>query len=390
MTLLPPGRIRTRLEDFVVEELPAYRPSGEGGHLFVRFTKRAMTTADAVAAIARALACNPRAAGYAGMKDKWAVTTQTVSLEAPRGGAAAELAHKAKSLSLDGIVVDDATPHGHKLKPGHLAGNRFAIAVRDVPANRVDEVTASLENVRRSGLPNAFGPQRFGRHGQNVARTLAWVTGKERAPRDPRLQRLLWSSLQSAVFNRVLEKRVQDGTWTTPLEGDLLKLRASGGLFVCTDVQTDRKRAQEGHEWEVSPTGPMVGARMQWPGGDVLDLERRVVAEFFGNGFDFGGTRRLGAGSRRTLRLSVGELTWRVERDDGGPSEGLEGPAGPKDSDDSSEKGNARACVWVYFVLPKGAYATTVLAAAVALEDKPPQGAGLDAPDETQEEDEGA
>ncbi|MGO9836933.1 MAG: tRNA pseudouridine(13) synthase TruD [Polyangiaceae bacterium] len=342
---LPPGRIRERLDDFVVEEIPAYAPSGEGSHVFVRFTKTGLTTVDAVRAIARALSCETREAGHAGLKDKRAVTTQTISLQAPRGVTSADLARRAGELSLEGITVHEATPHGHKIKPGHLTGNRFEIVVRDVPVVRLAEVTAAFERVRREGVPNAFGPQRFGREGDNAARALAWLSGKERGPREPRMQRFLWSSLQSAVYNRVLDARVEDGTWATPVEGDLLKLRSSGGLFVCTDVQTDRARAETG---EVSPTGPIVGARMAWPRGVPADLERRLVDETLGEGFDLDRTRRLGEGSRRALRLWVGELRWEIVQDD---------------------SGNAPACIRVYFVLPKGAYATTVLAAGVAIEE---------------------
>ena len=83
MSDLPRGRIRTTLDDFIVEEIPAYAPSGAGEHVFVRFTKRNVTTLDAAKALARALGCDPREAGFAGMKDKRAVTTQTVSLHAP-------------------------------------------------------------------------------------------------------------------------------------------------------------------------------------------------------------------------------------------------------------------------------------------------------------------
>jgi tRNA pseudouridine13 synthase len=348
---LPPGRIRERPEDFVVGEIPAYEPSGQGEHVFVRMTKTGLTTVDAVRAIARSLSCEAREAGHAGMKDKRAVTTQTISLHAPRGVSSEDLARRALCLSLEGITVHAATPHGHKIKPGHLKGNRFAVVVRGVAVSGLPEVVAAFERVKREGVPNAFGAQRFGAFGDNAARALAWLRGKERGPREPKMQRLLWSSLQSAVYNRVLDARVEDGTWAMPLEGDVLKLRSSGGLFVCTDVQTDRRRASDG---EVSPTGPIVGARMQWPSGVPEDLERRMVAQTLGEDFDLDRTRRLGEGSRRALRLWVEDLRWETAPDD---------------------SGNGAACIRVYFVLPKGAYATTVLAAAVALEETRSHGA---------------
>jgi tRNA pseudouridine13 synthase len=355
MSSLPPGRIKESPEDFVVEEIPAYDPSGTGEHVFVRFTKRDRTTLDAVRAIARALGCDPRAAGFAGMKDKRALTTQTLSLHAPRGTGAADLAAQALRLAIEGITVHDATPHPHKMKAGHLAGNRFAILVRGVPEGRTGDMAAALEAVVREGVPNAFGAQRFGSGGDNAERALAWLRGEERAPRDPRLLRLHWSSLQSAVFNAVLAQRVEDGTWATALEGDLLKLRSSGGLFGCSDVQTDGPRAASG---EVSPTGPMVGARMRWPEGRPAELERQTAARILGDGFDLARTRSLGEGSRRALRLWVEDLRWETVKVDA-----REAP------------GNAPACVRVYFVLPKGSYATTVLSTAVALQERDADGA---------------
>jgi tRNA pseudouridine13 synthase len=349
MSPLPPGRIKQSPEDFVVEEIPAYEPTGAGEHVFVRFTKRDWTTLDAVRAIARGLGCEPRAAGFAGMKDKSAVTTQTLSLQTPRGATPAELAGRALALALDGITVHQARPHQNKMKPGHLTGNRFAINVRGVPEDRLGEVAAALERIAREGVANAFGAQRFGARGDNAQRALAWLRGEASAPRDPRLLRLLWSSLQSAVFNAVLDSRVEDGTWAAALEGDLLKLRSSGGLFGCADVQTDGPRVASG---EVSPTGPIIGARMRWPEGRPAELERQVSARILGDGFDLARTRSLGEGSRRSLRLWVEDLRWETLKDD---------------SPTASGKGTA--CVRVYFVLPKGSYATTVLGAAVALEE---------------------
>ncbi len=357
---LPRGRLKQSPEDFVVEEIPAYAPSGTGEHVFVRFTKRDATTLDATRAFARALGCNPRDVGFAGMKDKRAVATQTISLQAPRGVDPKVLAERALALSLDGIAVHEASPHGNKLKPGHLEGNRFAVTVRDVARDRLGDVTAALDRVARVGVPNAFGAQRFGNAGDNAVRALAWLRGEEKGPREPRMRRLLWSSVQSAVFNEVLDARIQDATWTTPLAGDLLKLRSSGGLFACEDVPTDVERAARG---EVSPTGPIVGARMRWPDGAPGELERRIAGERLGEGFDLASTRPLGEGSRRALRLWVEGMRWEIVDDD---------------------PGHGAACMRVYFVLPKGGYATTVLGAALTVDetDEPLAASSL-SPDES-------
>ena len=348
MPHLPRGRIKDRPEDFVVEEIPAYAPSGAGPHVFIRFTKRDRTTLDAVRDIARALSCDPRDAGYAGMKDKRAQATQTVSVLAPRGMDPGAIAAQARALELDGIAVHDATPHGHKLKPGHLRGNRFAIMVRGIARHRLDEVTHALDEVSKTGVPNAFGAQRFGASGDNAPRALRWLRGEEQGPREARTQRLLWSALQSAVFNEVLGARVREGTWASALEGDLLKLRSSGGLFVCTSVQLDRERAERG---EVSPTGPVIGARMRWPDGAVGELERAISRRILGEAFDLERTRRLGEGSRRAMRIWVEDLRWEVV------------------GENSSDTAGTEASVRVYFVLPKGGYATTVLAAAIRVHE---------------------
>jgi tRNA pseudouridine13 synthase len=357
----PFGRIKGLPEDFVVEELPAYSPSGVGEHVFVRLTKTDRTTMDAVRAISRELGCDARTAGFAGMKDRRARTTQTISLQAPRGVNARDLAAQATALRLDGIEIHEAVPHGNKLKPGHLAGNRFAITVREVPASGVETAVRILTDIARTGFPNAFGAQRFGARGDNADRARAWLRGDERGPRNPRMQRLLWSSLQSAVFNAVLSARVSDGTWTTPIVGDLLKRRDSGGLFVCSDVQTDRERALTG---EVSPTGPIVGARMRSPEGVPAELEQRIAADILGDGIDLARTRSLGEGTRRALRVWVDALRCELL-----PSEPDADGSSDANASRGEEPGKGTASMRVHFVLPKGAYATTVLAAAFTVDE---------------------
>src|SRR6185437_15047447 len=115
--------------------------------------------------------------------------------------------------------------------PGHLAGNRFTITLSDVQGGDPEALAARLLEIGQTGVPNAFGPQRFGRDGDNPARALAWLSGKERGPRAPRDQRFLFSALQSLLFNRVLDRRVEAGTWGIVLPGDVAKKHDTGGLF---------------------------------------------------------------------------------------------------------------------------------------------------------------
>jgi tRNA pseudouridine13 synthase len=354
--------IRRSPEDFLVEEIPAYLPSGRGEHLFVTFTKRGMTTPDAVRALAQALGVDPRGAGFAGMKDRHAVTTQTASFPFPLArDADAAMA----GLSVPNVAVVSAARHDNKLKPGHLAGNRFTIALVDVLVEEVPELVSRLSAIGRAGVPNAFGPQRFGRDGDNPVRALAWLAGKERGPRAPREQRLLFSSLQSLLFNRVLERREQAGTWAAVLPGDLAKRHDTGGLFPVPlegpALDDARARAEAG---SISATGPMFGAKMRWPEGEPAALEREILAaaspEALYGGAASGPTprapaepirwealRHLGEGTRRPLRLFVAEMTAEAQ----------------------GEARAGRAVVVARFVLPKGGYATTVLGRACRLVD---------------------
>lgn len=337
---LPAATFKASPDDFVVEEIPAYPESGRGEHLFVRFEKRGLTTAEAVRRLAAWLEVDPRGAGVAGQKDRIAVTTQTASFPFPlaRGSAEGLLA---TAGALEGIRVLSAVRHDHKLKPGHLVGNRFRIVLRDLPPEAVAAVAAGLEDAVAAGVPNAYGPQRYGRDGDNPERALAWLAGKARGPRDKREQRFLFSALQSHLFDRVLAARVVAGTHRTVLPGDLAKKHDSGGMFLVGPEGPELDEAvARAARLEISATGPMFGASMRWPEGEPGAVERRILAEGFGDESRLRELAHLGEGTRRVLRLLPTEL-----------------------SVDAAEPGR----LVVGFVLPKGGYATTVLGAVCRL-----------------------
>lgn len=336
--MLPKATFRAHAGDFVVDEIPAYAPIGSGEHLHLVIKKTDLTTNEAVRRLARALDVDARGAGYAGMKDRHAITTQAITLPFPiaRGEPPPP-----SSFAIDGIEVIETKRHVNKLKPGHLIGNRFAIRLRDVDAHASASIRSALEDVARRGAPNAFGPQRFGRDGDNPERALAWLGGKVKI-RDRNEQRLMFSALQSLLFNRVLERRVEAGTWTTVLGGDIAKKTDSGGLFDVPLEGPERDdavaRAEAG---AISATGPMFGSKMRWPNGEPLAMERSVLGEAIGDVTLLDEARHAGEGTRRPLRLLVSEMS--VEDADNG--------------------------LLVRFVLPKGGYATTVLGCACTLVD---------------------
>jgi tRNA pseudouridine13 synthase len=258
-------RIREAPEDFFVEEIPLYPPSGEGGHTFVFVEKRLRTTEEVAGSLA-ALACVKSGdVGYAGRKDRVAVTRQWFSVP----GLSPE---RALGSEIEGAVVLQAVPHGHKLRTGQLKGNRFRIRVRGTTSEIVQRVRGALEVAEHCGVPNRFGNQRFGSAGDNAARGLAILRGEAR-PRKRREARFLVSALQSQVFNEVLRTR--------PLSldrvelGDVAVVVESGGLFVVEDEARENERVSR---FEISPTGPIFGRKVTQPTGEPAAREAAVHA----------------------------------------------------------------------------------------------------------------
>ncbi len=203
------GVVKELPEDFVVEELPVYRPSGSGEHLFLWVEKTDVSGPDLVRHIGRALGISPRDIGMAGVKDRRAVTRQFVSVPA-------RAEERIGRIETDRIRVLSSARHGNKLRTGHLAGNRFSILVRGVDADAAERARPIAETVNQHGFPNYYGEQRFGRDNETLELGLALLGGQKRpheipAPRRTFLLRMALSAVQSALFNDVLAERLRDG-----------------------------------------------------------------------------------------------------------------------------------------------------------------------------------
>ena len=294
------GSVRVSEEDFRVEELPLYEPTGEGEHLYLTIEKRGRTTQDVVRELAALLRLPDRELGTAGLKDKRAVTVQRISLPA-RAVTGDPLA-----LQGPGWRVLEARRHGNKLRAGHLRGNRFAIVVRGCDPARAGPVCAAL---REQGAANLFGPQRFGQRQDNAAlgaALLARDPAAARAGRDRFLRRLALSALQSELFNRCLAARLADGLFAQALDGDVLKKRLTGGLFVCEDPEQDSARVQAA---ELDPAGPLPGHSLFAARGTALLREEAIIADagIDPRSFAAGGGEMEGA--RRPYRVPVEDLS---------------------------------------------------------------------------------
>jgi tRNA pseudouridine13 synthase len=337
-------------ERFVVEEIGAYAPVGEGEHTFLWVEKRGVTTMDAIRRLAALLDVDARDVGYAGLKDRNAVTRQWLSV--PRVDP-----ERARQVSEPDLAVLDAIRHGNKLRTGHLRGNRFELVVTvplpDRGGDDAERAGSELEAAVRArvlalaatGVPNRFGEQRFGAAGDNAATGLALLRG-ERRERNHRVRKLLLSAAQSAVFNRALELRAAaPGGLPAVRAGDVLQKIATGGLFVTEDVALDQARVDAG---ELVPTGPMPGGREKEPplGTPARALEDEALAAVGATREDFARAGRDLPGARRPVLVA---LT-------------LDEPAVSREPAPATG-GAGELALRLRFTLPAGSYATVVVAA---------------------------
>lgn len=320
-------------ERFVVEELAAYEPVGEGEHVYLWIEKRGISTMDAVKRLADRLGADARDVGYAGLKDRHATTRQWISV--PRVDP-----ERALEIREPDLAVLEARRHGNKLRTGHLRGNRFEVVVTIAAADEA-ELRARLAALAAGGVPNRYGEQRFGAAGDNAASGLALLRG-ERRERNHRLRKLLMSAAQSAVFNRALELRAAaPGGLRAVRAGDVLQKVASGGLFITEDVALDQTRVDAG---ELVITGPLPGGREKEPppGSPARALEDEAMAAVGATHEDFARAGRDLPGARRPLLvpLTLGDPPVQPE------------PAAP---------GQDGVALRLRFSLPAGSYATVVI-----------------------------
>ena len=291
------GRIRETPEDFRVEELPLYHPEGSGSHAYAWVEKRSLTTRDLVLALLQQ-GLKESEIGVAGLKDKHAVTRQWLSVP-NRHAAALEALHE-----LEGVTLLETSRHRNKLGIGHLLGNRFTLTVRGGDAAAA---AAVLETLASHGVPNYFGPQRFGRFGTNAVDGLKLTRG-EHVPGGHHLKRFFLSALQSLFFNHLLAERLTRGLYTQVILGDWAKKRDTGGVFVVEDAEVESARAERG---EISATFPLYGKKVKVSGGDAGKDETRALEHFGLRWSDFSARR----GSRRPSRVFLEETVLTPETD---------------------------------------------------------------------------
>ena len=380
------GAIKERPEDFVVEELPLFRPSGRGDHTIALIEKRATPTFDALLFLSKGAKVSERVIGYAGLKDARAVARQYVSLPKCPPKRLLGLRHRK-------LRVLSAVRNEKPLKIGHLRGNRFTIKIRGADLSRVEAARTVLETLVARGMPNAYGGQRYGtrQDGHLLGRAMlhedwrglvdqllgrpmklemnplmvqareaydagdlkgaydlfpikhrtekkaAGVLARGGSPKEAyeavgKGPRRIWlSAWQSYLFNRVLDARVRDGTVDRLLEGDLAWIHEASATVRITDPAQDAARAAA---LAMSPTGPLVGYDGVEPTGAAGAIERAILDEEGADPEAFREGHGRARGLRRPLRVPLEEASLDVD---------------------------GEGCVVVRFVLPPGAFATVAL-----------------------------
>lgn len=374
------GSIKQRPEDFLVEEQPLYEPTGEGEHLYLFIEKKNHTTTDIIRRLAHAFHVSKRDVGYAGLKDKLAITRQHFSIYLPNQSRDTEAV---ASLENSPAKVLWAARHGNKLRRGHHAGNRFAIRIRDVQPADVIRAKKILDRLAKEGVPNYIGLQRFGFGGVNDQLGTLLLRSQWQAfldlmlshhlresspalaqagqlyaagdfagalqvmPRSLRQDRqalealrqgrdaqgavmaidgqhrdFLISALQSAMFNHVLNERVNAGLFNKLVAGDLAWKHENGSVFAVDQATADLENQPAGRveQLAVSPSGPMWGPKMTQPDGEVLGWELAALKAQGLEESELISSRQANIdGARRSLRLIVTNPAISAGGDEFGP-----------------------------------------------------------------------
>lgn len=334
-------RFKQTPRDFVVEEIPLYEFSGEGEHIILLVRKKSLSTMEMVGAFARYLNIKNRDIGYAGLKDKHAMTKQYISINKQHEEALENFEH-------EGIKILSKTRHNNKIKIGHLKGNRFYIKLKKVNPTSALKLDEALKNISDSGMPNYFGYQRFGNDGDNHIDGEKIAKG-EKKERNPKIKKLLINSYQSHLFNMWLSRRLEINTLVSSFEPKELE------TLLNMPRETLKKLKAQKHSFKLIQ-------------GDIMEHYPH------GRLFDFDGSEDdLVRFNERNISVTGVLCGSKVKM-----SSDLAGEI-EKDFDDSINADGARRYAWVFpskvegrfnqieaqyelnFTLPKGSYATVLI-----------------------------
>lgn len=315
------GTIKTVPEHFVVEEKLPYAASGEGEHVYVTFRRSGWNTTDAAKVIQKRLNLASSDVGWGGRKDKTAVAVQTFSLRCGVRYPFTEVEKAFSDLPFELLTIDR---HRNKIKTGHVAANRFTVIVSRPGPDAWPRSLAIADRLKQTGVPNFYGPQRFGHRMQNIQRGFSLFSSRKKGRKDA----FMVSVVQSTLFNIWLKQRMESGNFGKILAGDIAKKTDTGGMFMVENPDVESPRFNVG---EIIYTGPMFGFKMKPAMDEAGEREAALLEKFDLTLEDFRQFRAPGSRREAILNLSDMEI---IEVEDG---------------------------LQFTFTLPSGAYATTVL-----------------------------
>ena len=320
------GRIKKYPEDFIVDEIPAYQPEGEGEHLFVHMTKKGITTRTVQKNLARLFQIKDQDVNFAGLKDKQAITSQYFSIWL-KNNEDPNLVYQLEDILP--VKINKWEFHRKKIKQGHLKANAFNIKITGVngsPEEMMDKIQHIKDIIHHKGVPNFFGHQRFGIHGDNAQKGYEILTGKRKI-KNKGISRFLLSACQSYLFNYYMVNRIHEGFYDKVLLGDIAKKYDTGGIFVIDHAASEQSRFDQK---AIGYTGPIFGRKMK-PAEDLAaKQEEKTLQDNHLSTSTFQSTKLTG-----TRRMGIIIPSIKAEQEDNG--------------------------VRLQFTLPKGAFATIVL-----------------------------
>lgn len=292
------GQLKNSPDDFIVEEQLGFSLTGEGEHLFLYIEKRGLNTEELVKALARSLQRPAKTISYAGLKDRQATTRQWLSIHCP-----GEHIENADSLNGEGWRVLQSSRHNKKLKTGALSANQFQLVLREV--DQINVVEQRLAQVKKSGVPNYFGEQRFGYQGQNLIKAQQVLFDNAKI-KDRFLRGIYYSAARSMLFNLILSRRIELQNWNKALAGDVMQLSGTHSIFQIE--QPDEAIVQRVAELDLSPAAPLWGKGAEMATAEALDLQQDILREYqnWCEALERHDLQR----AYRALRLPVTDLIW--------------------------------------------------------------------------------
>jgi len=312
-------------DDFIVKEQLPFQPDGTGTHAFLWIEKNSLNTMYVIELLAKFTGLAAKHIGYAGLKDKQAITTQwfSINLEGLTEPNWNDFSHQ-------GVTIKKVTYHKKKLKVGSLAANEFTILLRDLNVSETDEVKTRLNKIKKFGVPNYFGPQRFGINYQNINKAADWFAGKIKI--NQRSQKsIILSAARSILFNQLLSQRIEKYGWHRLIAGEVMMLDGSHSVFVVPD-STDQEILSRFDNKDIHPTLSLWGKGELMSKSELEELENTVLEQFpdWCKNLENKGLKK----ERRVMRIIPQELQYEwIKKDQ----------------------------LQLKFNLPKGCYATSVL-----------------------------